>query len=247
MPKRDVLSRSLTTLTPNSTLIVVIEMPIARRCANRVRAFSWSTGSASGELVTSSLARLPLMLYGYGLKEAKGHSCMRLLLSLICYGLLVLGNERSLALEPDDTPVADCEFRSLFVVSGEVPTVSAREFMGMCEDFVRSQRVMPAASVLKSLGKVASFICARDPALDHRYVAYQLIAIIESRGSTTAAEMNSTNNIVFMAHSATRGLVTPMDLNIALRGMGSRASGITDEALVTLAATIWNAKKNRGE
>ena len=61
----------------------------------------------------------------------------------ICCALLVLGSERSSAVELDDSPVADCEFKSMFTLTKDVPTVRVRDFMGMCEDFVRSQRAMP--------------------------------------------------------------------------------------------------------
>ena len=151
------------------------------------------------------------------------------------------------AVELDDSPVADCEFKSKFTLTKDVPTVRVRDFMGMCDDFVRSQRAMPPISVMISLGKVATLINARDSALDERKIAYQLIAIIEARSVKTPAQMNSTLDIAFKAHRATGGLVAPKDLNVALRSMGTRATGIADTDFLALATMIWNKKREAGE
>ena len=90
-------------------------------------------------------------------------------------------------------------------------------------------------------------INARDSALDERKIAYQLIAIIDARGVKTPAQMNSTLDIAFKAHSATGGLIAPKDLIIALRGMGSRADEVTDNDLLALATMIWHKKRGAGE
>ena len=170
---------------------------------------------------------------------------MRALGSALVFLLLIFGHARA-ALADERTSVetlASCDLGDMPKVHVEV--FSWKETSTYCDMARRSLGHVPELSSFRTLLR-ASYLISRRGGGTPKEVVADFLAIVEARGVSDVAQVASTYDTAFRIYVGTHGEVALRDLLAFLRSAGPAARTLSDEGLITSAATIQEMKRRRG-
>ena len=109
----------------------------------------------------------------------------------------------------------------------------------ICTLMERTLGRRPSIASLRMLIKVLILMESNGSKDGFKTNAYQIMNIVEARGQQdNESATASTFETVHKIYSGMQGRVSPMELNVILRSMGPRATGLSDDGLINIAALL---------
>jgi hypothetical protein len=183
---------------------------------------------------------------------AKG--CLTMVVGL--FGLLVIIG----LLRPDDppsapplegvtgaTPLTDCSIETMKSV--DVPMLTREDMAAACASLRRSVHYTPTIANLQTFSKALVAFQYIGTNLETKEVAYQLANFIEARAATQEDPnaLHPALDAAFRIYEGSEKRVTPKDLVVFLRSGGASTRKLSDDGLFSMAALMWESKKDNGE
>ena len=150
------------------------------------------------------------------------------------------------AANPDENPaqVKSCDSDKLRNDVGELSGVSWEDEAAICREMASSLGRLPPVGLLRILGKVTFILRTAGGTETPKDIAFQVMNVVEARSQTSNVQINETFETLVKIYNGSNGRVTPKDMNLNLRSMGSRAKKINRQGMFSMAAILLENKKS---
>lgn len=142
--------------------------------------------------------------------------------------------------------VTSCDWNKIRDEIGDLKGTSWQDQAFACRHLANVLGNNPSIGVVRQICKMEFVLKVNGLKDDEQEIFHQAINVVEARNLKIDKEINETFNILVKVFIGSNGVVTPRDINIALRSIGVNAQKLSDDGLYHLAAVIQMEKKKAG-